>query len=162
MSRNLHGQAVLASYRLLDKPGCAIVGVPLEAILQKRAEVLLGEDFAASFYVFVINQGLVSVLAVDFDKVSGEGGAYNGTTGVANGLKLGLLSYYTRELFSTLERDVDILAGKVVALEFLKDIRYKLVYARNGRELDLAQDRVAESIRENLLDVAGAVILRRE
>ena len=121
---------------------------------------MLCKHFAAPLDMLVVDQGLVAVFVVDFDKVACEGRACDQAIGTAESFELGFFSYHASELVSVGEGNVDILAGEIIAFELFKDKRHKLVNARDCGELDFAEDGVAKSIGEDLLNVAGATILQ--
>ena len=162
VGRDLHRKAILAGDWFLDEPGGAIVCFALEAVLEKGAEVLLGEDLTAPLDMFVVHQGFISVVVVELNEITGEGWASQGTTRIAKGLKLDLFSHGAGELLAVCEGDVDVLAGEVVSFELLKDIRGELVDSGYGGELDLAKDWITQGIGEYLVDVASASVLQKE
>ena len=152
----------MAGNWFLDEPRGAIVCFALKAVLEKGAEVLLGEDLATPLDVFVINQGFVAVVVVELDEIAGEGWASQGTTRVAKGFKLDLFPHGARKLLAVGESEVDVLAGEIVALELFKDIRGELVDSGNGGELHLAEDRITQGIGEYLVDIASAGVLQKK
>lgn len=150
---------VLPGVVVLDQPGRAIPGLSSDRLLDEGAQHGFGEDSTVAADVFVGKHGLRVGIRLAHNEVSRDR-LRAGAVGEYPWPKRRLVPDKPMDPLPAIDSDRHFLSRIVVVLEFIKDHVDKVIQARDGLKLNLAQDGAFQRLRERGFNLATASELR--